>query len=132
VANLIVPGLAIFLASLIFVPGRTAESHAPRGLVWRRKLWEWNAGWMGLGVAYAGAYMATEGLKVAFGKPRPDMLDRCNPDLSAIDAHTVGALGNVMGDYSTLVEWTICQNRELMFTREGFVGFPSGHASSTF
>lgn len=98
-------------------------------VILRRKIWEWNAGWMGLGVAYAGVYAATEGLKVAFGKPRPDLISRCNPDISDIASHTIGGLGINMRGAPTLVSWSICQNNDV---REGFVSFPSGHASCMY
>ncbi|KAL2376832.1 hypothetical protein RJZ90_007208 [Blastomyces dermatitidis] len=127
--SLIAPAVIIFLGSIFFVPGLTAAKHAPKAAVWRRKLWEWNVGWMGLGIAYAGTYASTEALKVIYGKPRPDLLSRCNPNLSDIAAHVVGGLGERLDGAPLLVSYTICQNTSKKLARDGFVSFPSGHAS---
>ncbi|GBF67174.1 diacylglycerol pyrophosphate phosphatase [Trichophyton mentagrophytes] len=130
--TLLAPLVLIALFSLLFIPGRTAAAGAPSSLVWRRKLWEWNAGWMGFGIAYACTYAATEGMKVLFGKPRPDMLSRCDPDLSDISKHVVGGLGQRLDGAPELVTWTICRNTASMLLRDGFVSFPSGHSSMSF
>ncbi|KAK2861203.1 hypothetical protein FQN49_004436 [Arthroderma sp. PD_2] len=130
--TLVAPIILIALFSLLFIPGRSAAAGAPSSLVWRRKLWEWNAGWMGLGVAYACTYAATEGMKVLFGKPRPDMLSRCDPDLSDIASHIVGGLGQRLEGAPDLVSWTICRDTSTTALRDGFVSFPSGHSSSSF
>lgn len=129
VASLVVPVIAVFVASLLLIPG---PRNASRGHTWRRKLWEWNAGWMGLGVAYAGTYAATEALKVMYGKPRPDLLSRCNPDLRNIASHVVGGLGQDLSGAPSLVSWRICDNRSDKLVRDGFVSFPSGHSSTSF
>ena len=76
--------------------------------------------------------MVTEGLKDLYGKPRPDMLSRCNPDLSDIAAHVVGGLGQELPGAPILVSWTICQNTSRSLSRDGFVSFPSGHASCKY
>ena len=81
---------------------------------------------MGLGVAYAATYAATEGLKVLFGKPRPDLLSRCDPDIENARDHSVGAIASL-----GIVTWTICRNTSEKIVRDGFVSFPSGHSSST-
>ncbi|KAL4999618.1 PAP2 superfamily-domain-containing protein [Aspergillus recurvatus] len=95
-------------------------------------IWEWNAGWLGLGLACAGAFMATEGLKDLYGKPRPDMLARCDPDLENISAYAVGGLGQRLQGAPTLVSWDICRNKADLLKRDGFVSFPSGHSSLSF
>ncbi|PGH18537.1 hypothetical protein AJ79_00316 [Helicocarpus griseus UAMH5409] len=130
--GLIAPAIIILLASLLYIPGFTATKRGPTALVWRRKLWEWNVGWMGLGIAYAGVYASTEALKAIYGKPRPDLLSRCNPNLSDIAAYVVGGLGEKLRGAPVLVSYKICQNTSEELTRDGFVSFPSGHASSSF
>ena len=94
VVVLIGPGLITFVLSMLLIPGPTADPHTPKALIWRRKLWEWNTAWMGLGVALAGAFSLTEGLKDLAGKPRPDILARCDPDLSpaSLTRYQVGGL----------------------------------------
>ncbi|KAK2752840.1 hypothetical protein FQN55_005974 [Onygenales sp. PD_40] len=130
--GLMAPAVIILLVSLLLAPGPKTDKYAPAALVWRRRLWEWNVGWMGLGIAYAGVYATTEALKVIYGKPRPDLLSRCNPDVDDILPHAVGGLGKVLRGAPILVKWTICQNRTEELMRDGFVSFPSGHASSSF
>ncbi|PIG85484.1 PAP2 domain protein [Aspergillus arachidicola] len=88
VVALIAPGVIIVLVTLVIIPGSWG-----RAATWRVKVWEWNAGWLGLGLAVAGAFMATEGLKDLYGRPRPDMLARCDPDLGNIGDYVVGGLG---------------------------------------
>lgn len=128
-AGLVAPAVIILLVTLIFIPGRTVNKNTPRSLIWKRKLWEWNAGWMGLGVSLAGVYVATQGLKDLYGKPRPDLLDRCDPDLSNIAAYAVSGLGERLMGAPTLVTWEICQNKSDMLRVDGFASFPSGHSS---
>ena len=125
VIALVIPALLLFILSMTLVPGPTANSQTPGALRIRRKLWEWNTAWMGLGVAIAGSFFFTEGLKDLSGKPRPDLLARCNPDLSAlaIQKYRVGGVAGVR-----LVDWHICQNNGSML-RDGFASWPSGHAS---
>ncbi|EAS27657.3 PAP2 domain-containing protein [Coccidioides immitis RS] len=130
-ASLLVPAAVIAVFSMLIVPG-PADKRAFGAEAWRRKFWEWNAGWMGLGVAYAGVYAATEAMKVMFGKPRPDLLDRCDPDLSNIAAHVIGGLGGQVAGAPSLVSWTICRNTTKRLLKDGFVSFPSGHSSMSF
>jgi membrane-associated phospholipid phosphatase len=127
--SILAPAVIIAGLSLLFVPGRNVDRPNSKQLTWRRKFWEWNVGWMGLGIAFAGVYAATEGLKIIVGKPRPDLLSRCDPDLSNIAAHIVGGLGANLTNAPLVVSWTICQNTSSKLSRDGFVGFPSGHAS---
>lgn len=73
------------------------------------------------------AMLITDSLKNLMGKPRPDMLSRCDPDLALLEAEGIGR---------GLVTWNICRNLEkgvgIGFDdlRDGFRSFPSGHASS--
>jgi membrane-associated phospholipid phosphatase len=84
---------------------------------------------MGLALALAGAWTATQGLKVLIGKPRPDMLARCDPDVARIAEFTVGGLGDQVRGAATLVSWKICRSTSRSLSRDGFASFPSGHAS---
>lgn len=131
IVALLVPAVIIVLISLAVTPG----SPAPNGQkpsasqTIRSKLWEWNVGWLGLVVALAGVWMATQGLKDLAGKPRPDMLARCNPDVSKVAQYAVGGLGDVLPGAPTLVSWEICRNKTPMLRIDGFSSFPSGHSS---
>ncbi|KAF7586069.1 hypothetical protein BBP40_009616 [Aspergillus hancockii] len=134
VAALIAPAVIIVLVTLVLIPGSAVPGgRSLRSLsTWQYKIWEWNAGWLGLALAVAGAFMATEGLKDLYGRPRPDMLARCDPDLSDVGAYVVGGLGGRVDGAPRLVGWEICRNRGKMLAIDGFVSFPSGHSSFAF
>ena len=125
-----IPAALIFIIS-IFIGLGPSPRESSRSLALRRKLWEWNAGWMGLGVALALAFMITNGVKEVIGKPRPDLLDRCQPDLTRAGDSAVGTIGPQGDQDILLVSWTICQ-RGGHVLNEGFRSFPSGHSSFSF
>ena len=131
VVALVGPGLITFLLSMLLIPGPTATTQTPKALIWRRKLWEWNTAWMGLALALAGAFMFTEGLKDLAGKPRPDLLARCDPDLStaSLSRYQVGGLQKSLSEASLVVDWHICRNRDKFVVNDGFASWPSGHSS---
>ncbi|KAJ5667692.1 uncharacterized protein N7477_006262 [Penicillium maclennaniae] len=97
-----------------------------------RKIWEWNAGWLGLALALAAAWTSTQGLKTLVGKPRPDLLAICNPDVSDIASHVVSGLGESLQGAAVLVDWTICRDQSDLVRVDGFSSFPSGHSSFSF
>ncbi|KAL1980562.1 hypothetical protein VTN96DRAFT_3968 [Rasamsonia emersonii] len=130
--SLVAPAALVVILTFFFVPSPTALRGAPWALIWRRKIWEWNAGWMGLGVALAGVFVATEGLKDLMGKPRPDFLARCDPDVSKIATYAVSGLGKQVAGAPTLVTWEICRNQGYDVKVDGFASFPSGHSSFSF
>lgn len=129
VVALLAPAVIIVFVCLVLFPGSVVSKTAPRSVLWKYKVWEWNAGWMGLGLAVTGTFMATQGLKALYGKPRPDLLARCDPDLSNIAAYAVGGLGRKLDGAPTMVTWEICQNKSNTLKVDGFSSFPSGHAS---
>ncbi|GKZ18960.1 phosphatidic acid phosphatase type [Aspergillus brasiliensis] len=142
VVAVIAPAVIIIVVSFLFInpdittiAGTSAQNARREILIrkWMIKLWEWNAGWMGLGVALAGAFMATQGLKDLYGKPRPDMLARCDPDISAINEYAISGLGRRLAGAPTMVTWEICRNKvDEMLKVDGFASFPSGHSSISF
>lgn len=129
VVSLVAPGVIIFAVSMVFVPEKAAAEGASQALKWRRKIWEWNTGWMGLGLSLAGAFAVTEGLKDLVGKPRPDFLARCNPDVSLISQYAVSGLGAIVDNAPIMVDSRICRNRSKVVRHDGFSSWPSGHAS---
>ncbi|GME51301.1 Phosphatidic acid phosphatase type 2/haloperoxidase [Neofusicoccum parvum] len=129
VVALVAPAVIIFFVCLIFVPGPTANPSTPKSLIWRRKFWEWNTGWMGLALSLATAFMLTQGMKLLFGKPRPDLLSRCQPDVANVDRYRTGGFGEDISARWVLVTSEICQNTDMDILNDGFKSFPSGHAS---
>ncbi|KAI9732452.1 MAG: hypothetical protein M1835_003500, partial [Candelina submexicana] len=122
----VLPGIIIPVVTLLLVPGPTIPKNTPKSLIWRRKIWEWNTGWMGLGLSLAAALLLTDGMKNLFGKPRPDMLSRCQPDVANVQNYAVSAykVGNAY-----LVSAAICKNTDTGMLNDGFKSFPSGHAA---
>ncbi|KAJ4515453.1 hypothetical protein HRR73_005285 [Exophiala dermatitidis] len=132
IVGLVAPGVITAIVSLLFVPGPTANRFTPKALTWRRKIWEWNTAWMGLGLALAGAFMITEGLKDLTGKPRPFMLAVCDPDTSpeAIRKYQIGGLGaSLSSAVPIVVDSRICRNTDKSRMRNAFASWPSGHSS---
>ncbi|KAL8715228.1 MAG: hypothetical protein Q9220_001186 [cf. Caloplaca sp. 1 TL-2023] len=127
--SLVFPAIAILLVTVIFIPlPSTVPSSTTRSALWRRKLWEWNTAWLGLGLSLALSFLLTQGMKSMFGKPRPDLLSRCDPDYENQADYAIGGFPQVLnGMY--LVSATICQQPNKGMLDDGFSSFPSGHSS---
>ncbi|KAI9748305.1 MAG: hypothetical protein M1815_003354 [Lichina confinis] len=126
----VAPTIILFVLCMVFVPGRAADPRAPRAVRWRRKLWALNTAWLGLGLAVVSAQLVTDLGKTFFGKPRPDLLSRCNPDLDRIKENTVSGFGDRLSGGAIMVRHTICRSE--VDLKDGFRSFPSGHASLSF
>ena len=87
---------------------------------------------MGLALNYALAFFITQGIKNLIGKPRPDLLSRCQPDLSNIAAHVVGGYGQDISGRWTIVSSSICMQSDKHLLDEGFRSFLSGHSSMSW
>merc|ERR1712000_35701 len=124
----VVPIAVILVVSLIFVPGATVPPNTPQVLVWKRKLWELHVGWLGLGLALVSATFFTQGMKNLFGKPRPDLLSRCQPDIDNAQDHVAGGFTgeNPLG---LLYYASICTQTDSDLLDDGFRSYPSGHSS---
>ena len=115
--------LVLSLLGLLF--GLRQRSHTRLQLVW-----ETHAGLLGLCAALAATLFVTSGLKDLIGKPRPDLLTRCNADLSRISGFTVGGYGDaIYSESSVLVTSGICRQPDHRTLDDGFAAFPSGHSS---
>lgn len=130
VVSLCAPAAIILIVCIALVPGPVIARSTPRNQIWRRKLWEWNTGWMGLGLSMALAFMFTQGMKNIFGKPRPNLLSRCQPDLANVERYVVGGYARNFNPEWVLVSSAICQNTDSSVLDDGFRSFPSGHSSS--
>lgn len=124
------PLVIVALLVLAFVPGQRFRRSAQKGEVIRLKLWELEKGIIGLILSLAVAFFITQGMKNLFGKPRPDLLARCDPDLNNIADHVVGVqYGQTVDPRWVLVSSTICQTTDQYQLDDGFRSFPSGHSS---
>ncbi|KAL8765143.1 MAG: hypothetical protein Q9194_006665 [Teloschistes cf. exilis] len=85
------------------------------------RLWELNCGLLGLLLSQGATFVITGALKNAAGKPRPDLIDRCQPLPGSADPLPFG-----------LSNSTICTQTNNKILKDGFRSFPSGHSSSAF
>ncbi|KAK4238233.1 PAP2 superfamily-domain-containing protein [Achaetomium macrosporum] len=122
-------GIIIFVC-LVFVPGATAPVGTPKSLIWKRKLWELHTGLLGLALSIVAAWFITNGMKNLFGKPRPDLLSRCQPDLDNLTRYIIGGLRTATTS-GQLVSPSICKNPDKHTLDDGFRSYPSGHSSSS-
>lgn len=83
---------------------------------------------MGLAFAYAIAFIVTSGTKEVLGKPRPNLLARCGPDVSRKLTAVAGGIGDQIEEGITMFDWRICRTTGPVLD-EGFRSFPSGHSS---
>lgn len=122
------PAVIIVVVVAFFIPGRGLSRKLKRQHVIRLKLWEFERGWAGLALSIAMAVFATQALKNMFGKPRPNCIATCQPDLDNVAKYVVGGLGQSISERWTLVSSKICMSPD----KEAFRSFPSGHASFSF
>jgi len=60
-------------------------------LIWRRSFWDWHNGWLGLLLSVSLTTVFTQAVKVTVGRPRPDLIDRCQPVADAANRAVYGA-----------------------------------------
>lgn len=87
---------------------------------WKDRLWEMNCGILGLLLSQALAFVITQALKTTCGKPRPDLIDRCQPAPGSADLKPYG-----------LSNYTVCTGNHYLI-KDGFRSWPSGHSSCEF
>ena len=93
-------------------------------------LWEIHAGLLGLCASLAITLFVTSGLKDMVGKPRPNLLARCQADLSNVSQYVVGGFGNALNsEAESLVTSAICKQANQRLLDDSFAAFPSGHSS---
>ncbi|PWZ02492.1 acid phosphatase/Vanadium-dependent haloperoxidase [Testicularia cyperi] len=87
-----------------------------------RSVWDLHNGLLGFVLANALTVTITTIIKVTVGRPRPDLIDRCQPMAGSINASPYGlvteAICTVPGSDSVL--------------KDGFRSFPSGHSSTSW
>ncbi len=84
---------------------------------------------MGLALGLAITFFFTEGLKNVIGKPRPDLLSRCNLDPATVQQYALGGDGGQLPLWNLLVSSTACRQPDTAKLDDGFASFPSGHSS---
>ena len=126
---LVIPAVVTTLVALVFIPGVGVLRGTPKSFIWRMKLWEWHTAWMGLGLALATTFFFTEGLKSLIGRPRPDLLSRCNLDPATVQQYALGGDGSQLPLWNLLVSSTACRQPDASKLNDGFASFPSGHSS---
>ena len=125
----IAPTVIIGVVVLIFVPGPAFVRANNKSQIFRLKLWELERGVAGLAMSIALTFFIVQGMKNLFGKPRPNLLARCQPDLDNIASHVVGGFGKDISARWTLVTDSICTQTDRVILDDGFRSFPSGHSS---
>lgn len=87
-------------------------------------------GWLGLALALLSAWFFTEGMKNMYGKPRPDLLSRCEPDTENAQKYVVGGFaGESINGH--LFSADICQQKDSYKLNNRFRSYPSGLSSSS-
>jgi len=128
--SILAPALIIVIVSLVLFPAPSIAKRFQRGALWDRKFWELATGWLGLALCHTTQIMIVTGLKNLIGKPRPDMLARCVPDVANLEQYIVGGYGNSDLRGLVLVNQSICTQPNIGYLNDGFRSFPSGHSSS--
>ncbi|EKG18370.1 Phosphatidic acid phosphatase type 2/haloperoxidase [Macrophomina phaseolina MS6] len=136
-AAVVAPAIIIAIVCLAFVSWPASDGAPPSPpLQWRRKLWELFTGLLGLAFSAVLSFFLTQSMKNLFGKPRPDFIDRCNPDVSRMPQYTVGGYSSeLLEGTSVHVTWEICNSKDgggvgKAEFDDGFRSFPSGHCTS--
>lgn len=91
------------------------------GFGYRRSIHDFHSGVLGLCLGLSMTIMLTDVIKITAGRPRPDMLSRCNPLPDTVDPQF---------GLSSIAVCTTNMNTHIMI--DGFKSFPSGHSSFSF
>ncbi|KAI8885896.1 PAP2-domain-containing protein [Backusella circina FSU 941] len=92
------------------------------GLGYKRKSFhDFHSGVLGLCLGLSMTVMLTDVIKITAGRPRPDMLSRCQPPADTVDP--------LFGLSSVAVCTTDITSKIMI---DGFKSFPSGHSSFSF
>ncbi|ERF70227.1 hypothetical protein EPUS_00415 [Endocarpon pusillum Z07020] len=126
VVSVLIPMFIIAIYTLV-IDGIFSHRRKQTGAGWssiyrvKDRLWELNCGILGLLLSEGAAFVITGSLKNLCGKPRPDLIARCQPFEGAVDPPVFG-----------LSNSTICTQTDKAIMADGFRSFPSGHSSSAF
>lgn len=87
-----------------------------------RSVWDFHASLLSFILTHAIVVTATTMLKVTVGRPRPDLIDRCQP--------AAGSTNRTPYGLATQSICTVALDSSKL--RDGFRSFPSGHSSTAF
>lgn len=123
-----VPLIIIMVVSSISVHSRTVLNGTSETRIRWHKLWEFHIGVLGLVLSLSLSWCCTICLKNLFGKPRPDLLSRCDPDWTNFEKYLVKdvQLHSMTGQ---MVSADICRQTDKYKIDDGFRSYPSGHSS---
>lgn len=116
----LVPGYALHLISFV----------APLFIMWTinvvsvRSWWDAHSAALGLSLGLAMTSVTTHLVKVTVGRPRPDLIHRCQP--------IPGAVNHPTNEFFGLATWVVCTQTDKLIMRDGWRSFWSGHASGSF
>ncbi|GAA5902004.1 hypothetical protein JCM6882_000166 [Rhodosporidiobolus microsporus] len=91
--------------------------------IWRRSFWDAHNGLLGLLLSLSLTTVFTQVVKICVGRPRPDLIDRCQPIANATNRAVYGLA--VAADVCT----TPLSDHKMI---DGFRSFPSGHSSAAW
>jgi hypothetical protein len=129
--SIVFPILAIIAISL-FQPRHSTHQNPILSHTLSQKLRSLNASLLGLGVSLATSTVFFTGVKNLSGKPRPNFLSICHPDLENIDKYVVGGVGAEFSKFWVMVNVDICKQSDEEALKDAFRSFPSGYATSEF
>lgn len=86
-----------------------------------RNAWDVHNCICGLFMSFTMTGVITQAIKLMVGRPRPDLIARCQPPAGAHDAAVYG-----------LSTWKICTQKNFYILNDGFKSFPSGHSSRAY
>jgi hypothetical protein len=132
--SIIFPVLTIVSVALFtsFHPRHPTQYNLTRPQTRTQKLQYLNASLLGLGVSLATSTVIFTGVKNLTGRPRPNFLSICDPDLENIGKYTVGGFGAGFSRLWVMVNVEICRHGDKGALRDAFRSFPSGFATSEF
>ena len=129
--SIIVPVLVITATTLLTPSPRLLEPRNPTTSQVRTQKFQYlNSALLGLGVSLATSTVIVTGVKNLAGKPRPNFLSTCDPDLTNIEKFTSGAFDAGFNRLWAMVDVEVCQQTAKGAVRDGFRSFPSGFATS--
>ncbi|KAG8708489.1 hypothetical protein FRC08_018862 [Ceratobasidium sp. 394] len=116
----LVPGYALHLIAFV----------APLVFMWMINLlmvkswWDGHSAALGLMLGLAMTSVTTHLVKVTVGRPRPDLIHRCQP--------IPGATNHPPNEYFGLATSAVCTQTNQLIMRDGWRSFWSGHSSEAF